>query len=253
MFSRFLISGMVLLPVLNARKTPLILPLKKMGIVCISALMFIGYNWLYFKGTFEGYAGVGGVLVTTLSPIFTFGLVSFLSRKKLSALEIGGLILGLIGGLIILKIWEIDWEILLNSGNIFFLLGALSWAILTIFLAKGQKGSPPMTFIFWMYLISAFFLLPLNPIPEIIAFLNFDYIFWINFILISIGAMSFGTSIFLYTTAKLGPDKASVFIFTVPLSAIITSTLFLNEPFDIVIILGGILSLLAVYIINFNQ
>ena len=62
--------------------------------------------------------------------------------------------------------------------------------------------------------------------------------------------MSFGTSIYMYSTPILGPSKASIFIFSVPLFAMGTAYIFLNEAFTINIILGGLLGLVAIYIVN---
>ena len=68
--------------------------------------------------------------------------------------------------------------------------------------------------------------------------------------MVSIGAMSFGTSIYMYSTSLIGPVKSSVFIFSVPFLAIGISSFFLNEIINIQTIIGGILSLFAIYIVN---
>ena len=77
-----------------------------------------------------------------------------------------------------------------------------------------------------------------------------DFRFYLNFFLVSIGAMSFGTSIYIYSTPILGPTKVSVFIFSVPFIAMGTAYIVLNEPFTINIVIGGVLSLLSIYIVN---
>ena len=53
-----------------------------------------------------------------------------------------------------------------------------------------------------------------------------------------------------YASTKLGPKKASSYIFLVPFSAILFSMYFLGEPFQLSNILGGGLGAFAVYIIN---
>ena len=83
-----------------------------------------------------------------------------------------------------------------------------------------------------------------------IIFSELDFRFYINFFFVSIGAMSFGTSIFMYSTPILGPTKASVFIFSVPFIAALTANVFLNEMITLNIIIGGVLSLFAVYLVN---
>ena len=42
----------------------------------------------------------------------------------------------------------------------------------------------------------------------------------------------------------------SIFIFSVPFLAIALANIFLNEPFSLNIIIGGTISLLAIYIVN---
>jgi len=68
--------------------------------------------------------------------------------------------------------------------------------------------------------------------------------------MVSIGAMAFGTSIYLYYTPILGPVRVSVFIFSVPFLALLTANIFLSELITIEVIIGGILSLFAIYIVN---
>ena len=79
---------------------------------------------------------------------------------------------------------------------------------------------------------------------------NLDLRFYLNFLIVSLGAMSFGTSVYMYTTPKLGPIKASVFIFSVPFLALGTAYIFLNEQITLNVIIGGLFSLIAIYLVN---
>jgi drug/metabolite transporter (DMT)-like permease len=49
---------------------------------------------------------------------------------------------------------------------------------------------------------------------------------------------------------RLGSQRAAAFIFTVPVSAMLFSALLLGEEFDGFIIVGGVFSVTAVYLIN---
>ena len=72
--------------------------------------------------------------------------------------------------------------------------------------------------------------------------------------MLSIGAMSFGTSIYMYSTSIIGPVQSSVFIFTVPaISVLISSLTFPEESPTMPIIVGGILSLTGVVIVNYKK
>ena len=62
--------------------------------------------------------------------------------------------------------------------------------------------------------------------------------------------MSFGTSIYMYFTSVIGPVKSSVFIFSVPFLALAISSVFLEEIITIQTVFGGLLSLIAIYVVN---
>ena len=69
-------------------------------------------------------------------------------------------------------------------------------------------------------------------------------------LLLAIGAMAFGTSIYFQASIELGAKKASSFIFTVPISAMLFAIIILNEPLFITTLIGGFLGIIAVYLIN---
>ena len=136
-----------------------------------------------------------------------------------------------------------------HLNNIFFLICAVTWGINTVITNYGQKKINSYQFIFFCYLLTTIISIPFTSISEI-NLINLNMRFYTNFLLVSLGAMSFGTSVYLYATPRLGPIKASAFIFSVPFLALGTANIFLNEPLSYNVIIGGALSLLATYIIN---
>ena len=81
---------------------------------------------------------------------------------------------------------------------------------------------------------------------------QFDMIFWTNFLMVSIGSMTIATTIYFLGTTQLGSEKASAFIFTVPVSAMGFSIIFLGEKLELFTVIGGIFAITAVYLINRN-
>jgi len=61
---------------------------------------------------------------------------------------------------------------------------------------------------------------------------------------------SLATTFYFYATAKIGANKASSFIFLVPLSAAVGSWVILGEVPLWNTIAGGILGIVAVFILN---
>ena len=117
-----------------------------------NAVSLCSYNYFYFRSTHMGLAGVGGVLVTTLNPILTSLFVfSFLDRSSAKSKELLGLILGLIGGAIIMRLWEMDLDLMIRSGNLFYILASCSWVSVTIASQKSKNRIHFLTFSFWSF------------------------------------------------------------------------------------------------------
>ena len=249
-FLRFLIGFITIYPLIYKKNNFKVLTLENLKYIVPCSLIFFFYNMCFFMGTHYGYAGKGAVLVTTLNPIITF-LIMAIINWKIETKEIFGISIGILGGLFILNIFNEGFINIFEKNNIFFLLCAFTWGINTVITNYAQKKIDSYQFIFFCYLFTAILSLPFTNLFEIKMF-NLDSRFYLNFILVSIGAMSFGTSIYMFATPKLGPVKASVFIFLVPFLALLTANIFLDEVITLNVIIGGILSLIAIYIINKN-
>ena len=129
-------------------------------------------------------------------------------------------------------------------------LGAVSWAFITILTQKSSNALNPINFSFWVYsfgFVLAFVFFPMESPSNIFSL---ELRFWINFILISSIALGLGTTAYFYTTVKLGPSKASSFMFFVPFSSILSSSIIVGEPVLMSTIFGGFMTIFAVYLIN---
>jgi drug/metabolite transporter (DMT)-like permease len=246
-FFRFLLGFLSLLPFIIIKKNPFP-KMVDLKYILIPSLLFFVYNIAFFKGTHYGLAGTGGVLVTTLNPLCTI-LIMSLINKRIIKKEVVGMFLGVIGGIIIMNLHKQGMVNILNSNNIYFIICAITWGVMTVSVNYAQKRINPYIFICLCYLFTMIISFPFTNLGEL-NMSDLDFRFYINFFLVSIGAMSFGTSIYIYSTPILGPAKVSVFIFSVPFIAMGTAYLVLNEPFTINIVIGGLLSLLSIYIIN---
>ena len=246
-FLRFLLGFLSLLPFVLYLKKPFP-KLSELRYIILPSFLFLVYNIAFFKGTDFGFAGKGAILVTTLNPLFTVVIMSLISLK-ISKKEIIGVFLGILGGYIIMDLSNEGLESILDAGNVYFVICAISWGIMTVLINFAQKIINPYVFICSCYFLTMIMTIPFISMQEIIS-AKYDFRFYINFFFVSMGAMSFGTSIYMFYTPILGPSKASIFIFSVPFLAILMANLFLNEPFTNNVLIGGLLSLLAIYIVN---
>ena len=250
-FLRFFFASIALIPILLKYHIPFRIDKKGFMFILWNSISLCSYNYFYFKSTHMGLAGVGGVLVTTLNPILTSLFVfSFLDRSSAKLKEFVGLIMGLTGGGIIMRLWEMDIALMISSGNIFYILASCSWVSVTIASQKSKTHIHFLTYSFWSFLSASLFSLSFCEIESISQTINYDSIYWLNIFLLSIVVMSFANTMYFFASSKIGAVKASSYIFVVPLTAIIFSKIILNEQVLYTTVLGGILSVVAVYLIN---
>ena len=250
-FLRFFFASIALIPILLKYHIPFRIDKKGFIFILWNSISLCSYNYFYFKSTHMGLAGVGGVLVTTLNPILTSLFVfSFLDRSSAKLKEFVGLIMGLAGGGIIMRLWEMDIALMISSGNIFYILASCSWVSVTIASQKSKTHIHFLTYSFWSFLSASLFSLSFCEIESISQTINYDSIYWLNILLLSIVVMSFANTMYFFASSKIGAVKASSYIFVVPLTAIIFSKIILNEQVLYTTVLGGVLSVVAVYLIN---
>jgi len=249
-FWRFFFSSITMIPVLwltgnNFRVTRLGMKYILTGAVFISL-----YNIFFFMGTNVGSASVGGIIVPTFNPIITFIISVLLMKQVVYRMDIIGLILGFTGGVIVLQAWTLSLEQIISNGNLFFICASISWGIMSIISGRSHAHVSTLSFSFWVYTISTLIYLGATWNKDIFLIFTYDWIFWVNMFFLSVGAMVFGTTVYFLGTTKLGPEKASAFIFMVPVTALFFSVLLIGERLEITTMVGGIMTMIAVYLIN---
>lgn len=250
MFWRFFFSALALVPILIHTRMSLRVPRPAVSPLLLCALMLTAYNYSFFTGTHMGMSGAGGVIVTTINPILTTLFLFLLFRKPLRGREVAGLLTGLLGGAILLEVWNLQWQHLVNGATGMFLFCALTWSVITIASPRALAFMHIFLYSFWVFLLAACFSLPLAWRLGLELIFLPDPVFWLNMVLVSLGSLTFATSIYFVATRRLGPDKAASFIFVVPVSAMGFSMLIFAEALRWPTLVGGGIAICAVYLIN---
>ena len=208
------------------------------------------YTVLFFKGITTGKAGAGGVLVTVLNPIISYGIMLIMERRHPRQNETIGLGLGLLAGVVLLKL-PMEASTIFSAGNIYFLIASLCWAVLSVFTSKASRYGSTITFSTWMYGICIVLLFAFAGVEGPATTLsNADGIFWFNFFVTAVLATSMATTFYFIATSRLGASQASSYIFLVPFSAAMGAWIFLGEVPQWHTVAGGVLGIAAVYILN---
>jgi len=247
-FYRFFFASLGFLPILLVTKTSFRLSKKNTGLMIICSVLMGVYQYLFFKGLHVGFAGAGGVLVTTLNPIVTFFLMALLKQKWLSKREWLGLGLGASSAVFFLQLWTLNLSHMLDSGNAYFLAASLTWSLLTIVSQYTTMSSVLYNF-YAFAIVSPIFLIGAAK-HDVLSVFHQSPLFWLNMGFIVIFGTVFSTTMYFYITQKQGAKAASSYIFLVPAMAMCFSFIFLNERPTWPTLIGGALALSGVYILN---
>ncbi|MBI5026506.1 MAG: DMT family transporter [Nitrospirae bacterium] len=149
--------------------------------------------------------------------------------------------------------WELNPHNLFMTGNIYFVICAILWALITICSQKAGNMVSPLVFSVFAYAFCSilFFFLALP--YGLSAVFNQGLFFWLNILYLGVIASTFATTIYFFASSRLSSYRASSFIFLVPFSAVTLSWIFLGEVPKISTIVGGLTAIISVYLINVRK
>ena len=248
-FMRYFISAVAMVPIIIMLKQSFKIDFKSFLLVLLSSLVLIAYMNFYYLGTKYGTASLGGAMVTTLIPINTFIILALMRTKKVTRKDTFALGLGAVGVLTMLNVWSLDNKEIFLIQNLYFFLGSILWAVLTIISSKSTKISP-IVFTFYMYVVMIVLVWTFAIDSSIIISHEYDSKFWINMLCMSLLSTTFANTVYFVGIEKLGAREVSSFSFLVPFAAIVLSAIFLDEKISIAMVAGTILTIVAVKMLN---
>lgn len=248
-FIRFFFTGLTMIPIIVLLKKSFYINMKTLFLVLITAISLIAYMKYFFLGTQLGTAGLGGALVTTLIPIITFLFMALFFGRKVQTKDFFALLLGGCGVLTMLDIFSFDMKTIFATQNLYFLLAALLWPIVTILSSKAQNISP-IVFTFYLYLVTSIlivlFFIEFKPLDSY----ELQGPFYWHMASLIIFASTFANTIYFLGIEKLGASNVSSFIFLVPFFALVLSALILGEKIELSTLVGVTMTITAVKILN---
>jgi len=247
-FWRFFLMSLAFLPLLYFFKEPIQLTRNSLKFILSSSILNIAFMVSSFYGIKYGLAGAGSVIITSLSPLMTFLLAAILFKSKLSKKQLLGLFIGMVGGYIILELNDIS--LFFQGSNIYFLLCALIWAGVTLLSQKSHQHIHPIHYSFFISLVATFSSFIYAFDSDLLAVFEQNSEFWVALLYLAILGQTVATTIFFMASGKLGGERTSSFMFLVPVFALFSAWLILDEPIQLHIVIGGAISMFGVYFIN---
>ena len=254
-FWRFFFALMASIPLVIILRIPIRIDGSALKYLFLASITNCAYSIMFFIGVNYGAAGKGGVLVTTLTPVFVYLLTYWIHKiqnnpKMMRGNEILGLTLGIIAGICLLDLGNLS--VLFSKSNVFFVLCALDWAVLTLICQRVRIH--PIAINFYITLFSVLLSSPIFFFESaMLDIFSFDARFWTMLFVVSVLSTAIGTSIFYMGVAQIGAEKASSYQLLVPLIALIalvTSYFILDEIPSLLTLFGGGIAIFAIYLIN---
>jgi drug/metabolite transporter (DMT)-like permease len=249
-FWRYTISLFSFLPVMLLMKPSYRMETGGVVITVIAGVLTGAFNWLFFAGLSHGLAGYGGTIVTTMAPVLTFVLSVLIFRTRVKKMQLLGILTGLAGGAVLLKLPE-DAANLMNVGVLYFVIAALVWALVTLATQRAVKKIDVLLFTLIVFavtaLINLYVALPYHPF----AVAAFGRTFWESIFFVGIAGGTFSTTVYFLSSGKLGASVTAIYLFLVPVGDIVSSYFIFDEIPAVPTVAGCVLAFVAVFLFNF--
>ncbi|XP_038882098.1 WAT1-related protein At3g02690, chloroplastic [Benincasa hispida] len=230
----------------------------------ISIILFALVDATFFQGFLaQGLqrtsAGLGSVIIDS-QPLTVAVLAAFLFGESIGLVGAAGLVLGVLG-LLLLEVPSLTFDAnsfsLWGSGEWWMFLAAQSMAVGTVMVRWVSKYSDPIMATGWHMVIGGLPLLMiciLNHDPAVSGSLK-D--FTTNDILALLYASIFGSAVsygsFFYSATKGSLTKLSSLTFLTPMFASAFGFLYLGETFSPIQLVGAVVTVVAIYVVNYGN
>ncbi|MFE5318927.1 DMT family transporter [Paenibacillus sp. NPDC056579] len=247
--TRTLLGGLLLLIVaiprlgrLRFRETwPIYIVSAVVNVILYYGLQTIGLNYLP-SGLFSAIVFLQPVLV---------GLFSWLwLGEQMNVVKLIGLILGF-AGVGVISSGGMSGPISV-PGVLLALGSALSWALGTIFVKKTGPRVDPIWLVTLQLIFGGLLMTAVGSGVEKWSDVSWQPAFVASLLFISIFVIAIGWLVFYKLIDSGEASKVASYTFLIPMVAILTGTLFLNEPFTLSLLAGLVLIVISIYCVNRN-
>jgi drug/metabolite transporter (DMT)-like permease len=221
-------------------------------ILILSILNFVCSNGLSTWGVKYISSGLGAI-IGAIFPLWIV-LIMLFKGEKINRLSILGFLVSF-GG-----ICFIFYEHLADFINPDFrfgiflsLLATVTWAFGSLYTKKKAASFNPYFSLGLQMVISSFFILTVTEVTNTgvrIASIPAQS-WWAMAYLVIIGSVLTFIA-FIYALQKLSPEISSIYAYINPIVAVLFGTLLFGEPLTFFIAVGGIITLIGLYLVNYS-
>lgn len=250
-FFRFLIAAAILFVILKIKKIDLKLDKKDIPrIILLSLLGMVGYHVFFFTAL-KYTSTVNTSLIAAMNPIITTLMASLVLKERVPKKAIGGILVSFTGVALIVTngSFEVIRNMSFNIGDIYMLLGIISFSFYFIIL-KGIVGRiEPIKLTFYVFLFCVLLLIPMVVYEDPMSFLpNTTSSGWGSLLYMSVFASVGAYLIQQISVKRIGPAKTSLYVNLVPLFSMVMAYFILGEIITLPKVFAGAMIISGVII-----
>jgi drug/metabolite transporter (DMT)-like permease len=219
-------------------------------IVILAFLNFVFSNGLSLWGLQFISSGLGAI-IGTLFPIWII-MISFFRGEKISNLAIKGMLLSFIGICVIFGDYLSDFlKPDFRLGIFVSLIATVTWAFATLYTKeKAASFNPYFSLGLQMLVSSAVLFLGTTLAGTTVSITEIPTNAWLSIgYLVIIGSV-FTFVAYIYALQNLPTELNSIYVYINPIVALIIGVIYNNEPFSVLLLSGGFITLIGLYLVN---
>lgn len=220
-------------------------------ILVLSFLNFLLSNGLSTWGVKYISAGLGSIM-GAIFPLWLVVIGLFISKERLPRTAIIGLLLGF-GGVCIIFFPHLEDFLIpdFRFGIILSLIATWTWAFATLYTKSQAAHFNPYFSLGLQMLISGVTLIGFTAITgNAISISSIPWQSWASIAYLVIFGSLVAFIAYLYALQNLPTEQASIYAYINPIVAVLCGWLVFNERINIFITVGGLVTLLGVYLVN---
>jgi len=219
-----------------------LLLLGVLGVGAHNALAYLGLNYT---------TATNGVILNSFAPVMIIALSWLFLRRRLSNVQLAGVMVSLAGVLTILAQGSLAQLLAfrLNLGDIFVILSMLLWSLYTICLRWRPPGLHTLAFLFVIACVGTTAILPFY-VGEAMLDRQVEWTWEVVAALASVGIFSSFIAYIFWNrgVAQVGASVAGLFVHLMPVFGTILAWVFLGERLQIFHVAGIALILTGIYV-----
>jgi drug/metabolite transporter (DMT)-like permease len=244
-FFRVLFASLTLLPVVLLTRKSEMMRAARSWRVMLSLGLLLALGWTLLFHSMKLIAIANAVLLNYMAPIFVALLVPLFLKEKLEKSTLLALAISVAGIVVISYQQNLQISHLNLLGVILGLLSGLAYAGFIIASKRALSSFSSLVVAFYSYFVASIFLLPF----AIGTDFSPDLHSWILLLVLGIFNTAFAVTLYLKGLGMVKAQKAVVFTYLEPASAVVFGFLFLAQQPTPLMLVGGFLILIAGYIV----